>query len=103
MIPMTLGEIAAVVSGRLQGVDPGTTVPGPVHYDSRAVTPGSLFLALPGDHVDGHDYARSAVAAGAVAVIGTRAVDAPAVVVGDGIAALTALAAESARRLSATV
>jgi UDP-N-acetylmuramoyl-tripeptide--D-alanyl-D-alanine ligase len=103
MIPMTLGEVAAVVSGRVRGADPATTVPGPVHYDSRAITPGSLFLALPGEHVDGHDYARSAVASGALAVIASRPVDAPAIEVADGIAALTALAAASARRLSATV
>ncbi len=103
MIPMTLGEIAEVVSGRLRGADPATQVAGPVHYDTRAVTAGSLFLALPGEHVDGHDYARAAVAAGAVAVLASRPVDAPTVEVADGIAALTALAAASARRLSATV
>jgi UDP-N-acetylmuramoyl-tripeptide--D-alanyl-D-alanine ligase len=100
---MTLGEVAAVVSGRLRGADPDTPVPGPVHYDSRSVTPGSLFLALPGEHVDGHEYARAAVASGAVAVIATRPVDPPAIEVADGISALTALAAASARRLSATV
>jgi UDP-N-acetylmuramoyl-tripeptide--D-alanyl-D-alanine ligase len=103
MIPMTLGEIAAVVSGRLRNADPSAVVPGPVHYDSRAVTPGSLFLALPGEHVDGHDYARAAVASGAAAVIASRPVDAPTIEVADGIAALTALASQSARRLPATV
>lgn len=41
-------------------------------FDSRAVAPGSLFVALPGTRVDGHDYIDAAVAAGAVAVLCER-------------------------------
>lgn len=37
--------------------------------DSRAVTPGALFVAVRGTNVDGHDYIGRAVAAGAVAVV----------------------------------
>jgi UDP-N-acetylmuramoyl-L-alanyl-D-glutamate--2,6-diaminopimelate ligase len=37
--------------------------------DSRAVSSGSLFVAVPGDHVDGHDYVASAAGAGAVAAV----------------------------------
>ncbi|HEY2888717.1 MAG TPA: UDP-N-acetylmuramoyl-L-alanyl-D-glutamate--2,6-diaminopimelate ligase [Candidatus Limnocylindrales bacterium] len=37
--------------------------------DSRAARPGSLFVAVPGDHVDGHDYLASAAGAGAVAAV----------------------------------
>ncbi|HEY8180036.1 MAG TPA: Mur ligase domain-containing protein, partial [Candidatus Limnocylindria bacterium] len=37
-------------------------------YDSRAVEPGTLFFAVPGVHVDGHDYVPEAVARGALAV-----------------------------------
>lgn len=37
--------------------------------DSRAVKPNSLFIALDGATVDGHNYIDKAVAAGAVAVI----------------------------------
>jgi UDP-N-acetylmuramoyl-tripeptide--D-alanyl-D-alanine ligase len=62
-----------------------------------------LFLALPGERVDGHDYAAAAVADGAVAVLCTRPVPAPRIEVDDGIAALTALASVVSRRLSATV
>ncbi|BCI87619.1 hypothetical protein NIIDMKKI_28250 [Mycobacterium kansasii] len=40
-----------------------------------------MFLALPGAHVDGHDYAASAAAAGAVAVLAARPVGVPAIVV----------------------
>lgn len=38
-------------------------------YDSRRVSPGDLFFCVPGFKVDGHDFAKSAVDKGAVAVI----------------------------------
>jgi UDP-N-acetylmuramoyl-L-alanyl-D-glutamate--2,6-diaminopimelate ligase len=40
-----------------------------IHYDSRQVTPGSLFFCIEGYNVDGHDYAAMAVEKGAVAVL----------------------------------
>ena len=84
MIPMTLAEIAAAVGGRLVGADPAAVVTGPVEFDSREVGPGGLFVAFAGEKVDGHDFAAAAVAAGAVAVLGTRPVDGvPTVVVDD--------------------
>ncbi len=45
-----------------------------VALDSRAVEPGTLFVAVPGARSDGHDFAEQAAAAGAVAVIGERAI-----------------------------
>lgn len=45
--------------------------------DSRAVTQGSLFFAVPGAHVDGHDFAGDAVARGAAAVVLERRVRLP--------------------------
>ncbi|MDP7012112.1 MAG: Mur ligase family protein, partial [Verrucomicrobiota bacterium] len=41
-------------------------------YDSRQVTPGMVFFALPGENTDGHAYAAEAVARGAVVVVGER-------------------------------
>ena len=40
--------------------------------DSRLATPGSCFIALPGEHADGHDYIADAIAKGAVAIIAQR-------------------------------
>jgi len=46
--------------------------------DSRAVEAGSLFVALRGEHHDGHDYLDAAWAAGAAAVLVDRDTAAPA-------------------------
>jgi UDP-N-acetylmuramoyl-L-alanyl-D-glutamate--2,6-diaminopimelate ligase len=41
-------------------------------YDARAVTPGALFVCVPGLKADGHDFAPEAVAKGAAALIVAR-------------------------------
>jgi len=40
-----------------------------VETDSRSAGPGSLFVALKGERLDGHEYARNAADSGAVAVL----------------------------------
>ena len=40
--------------------------------DSRQATPGSCFIALPGERSDGHEYIADAIARGAIAVIAQR-------------------------------
>jgi len=42
---------------------------GRVETDSRSAGPGSLFVALPGERIDGHVFARKAADAGAQAVL----------------------------------
>ncbi|GAB3152248.1 UDP-N-acetylmuramoyl-tripeptide--D-alanyl-D-alanine ligase [Amycolatopsis stemonae] len=81
MIVLSLAEIADVVGGRLHRADPAAQVTGSVEFDTRKLTPGGLFVALPGEKVDGHDFAAQAVEAGAVAVLAAREVDGPAIVV----------------------
>lgn len=48
-----------------------------VVIDTRQATPGSLFVALRGERVDGHDFLSDAAVAGATAAITSRPVDAP--------------------------
>jgi UDP-N-acetylmuramoyl-L-alanyl-D-glutamate--2,6-diaminopimelate ligase len=43
-----------------------------ITYDSRRVTPGMVFVAIPGGNVDGHDFILNAVERGAAAVICER-------------------------------
>jgi UDP-N-acetylmuramoyl-tripeptide--D-alanyl-D-alanine ligase len=105
VIPLTLAEIATAVAGRLaDGAAPDDEVTGPVVVDSRAVGPGSLFVAIAGERADGHDFAAAAVAAGAVAALTGRSVGAPAVVAPDGdpVAALGRLARHVVAQLPAT-
>ncbi|MFC5830806.1 UDP-N-acetylmuramoyl-tripeptide--D-alanyl-D-alanine ligase [Nonomuraea insulae] len=100
MIPLPLARIAELTSGALSGMaDPRAVVRGPVVIDSRAVEPGSLFVAIKGARVDGHDYAAQAIRAGAVAVLAGRPVEGPAVIVPDTAAALAELAAAQVRTL----
>lgn len=41
-------------------------------YDSRRVTPGALFVALPGENADGHEFVQAAIERGAAAVVVAR-------------------------------
>jgi UDP-N-acetylmuramoyl-tripeptide--D-alanyl-D-alanine ligase len=100
VIPLPLAEVAAAVGGHLaDGAAPDAVVTGAVTADSRRAGAGGLFVALPGDHADGHDYAHDAVDAGAVAVLAARPVGVPAVVVDDPLVALGALAHAVLERL----
>jgi UDP-N-acetylmuramoyl-tripeptide--D-alanyl-D-alanine ligase len=91
VIDLTIAQIADIVDGQLADITPeeaaATRVTGTVEFDSRAVTPGGLFLALPGARSDGHDFAAAAVGAGAVAVLAARPVGVPAVVVPPAVGA----------------
>jgi UDP-N-acetylmuramoyl-tripeptide--D-alanyl-D-alanine ligase len=103
MIPLTLPEIAAIVGGEVDAdTDPATVVSAPAFLDSRRPERDGLFVAIAGEHADGHDYAAAAVDGGAAAVIGSRETGVPTVVVADVEAALQALAAEALRRLRRT-
>ena len=67
-----------------------------IDFDSRAVAPGHVFVAVPGAESDGHDFAESAVAKGAAAVIAERALPrlgVPQILVGSSRSALALAAA----------
>jgi UDP-N-acetylmuramoyl-tripeptide--D-alanyl-D-alanine ligase len=103
MIELTLAQVAAIIRGTLGHANPATRVTGSVEFDSRRVRSGGLFFAFAGEHADGHDHAAAAIRAGAVAAVVTRPVASPHILVGDGRAAMAALATEVARQLTATV
>ena len=52
-----------------------------VTIDSRRCEPGALFVALPGENTDGHNFVAQAFAAGAIAAITDRPVDADCTVI----------------------
>lgn len=64
--------------------------------DSRAVRQGDLFVCIPGERADGHDFARMAAASGAAAILASKPVpdvDIPVFIVPDTTEALGRLAA----------
>ncbi|SDF55654.1 UDP-N-acetylmuramoyl-tripeptide--D-alanyl-D-alanine ligase [Blastococcus aurantiacus] len=103
MIRLTLAEVAELTGGTLTGGGGDATVTGAVTLDSRAVSPGDLFVAVAGERVDGHDFLTAAAAAGAVGALAARPDPAlPCVVVADPVVALGRLAAGVHARLTAT-
>jgi len=99
-VSTTLGALLAAAG--LPPPPPGAAaVPvSGVAYDSRRAVRGSVFVAIPGEHTDGHRHALAAVEAGAVAVLAQRAPEpplpdgTPLVLVPDTQMALAPLAAE---------
>ncbi|MDD6461854.1 MAG: UDP-N-acetylmuramoyl-tripeptide--D-alanyl-D-alanine ligase [Bifidobacteriaceae bacterium] len=107
MMDMTIAEVAQAVDGAVACADEDRVtedgaddagvsgrVITSVCTDSRQVVPGSLFVAIRGERVDGHDFVGTAAAAGAVAALVDHEVDAdvPQIVVQDTVAALGAVA-----------
>lgn len=104
MIPLSLEIAALVTNGHLDAVDDHSShITGPLVFDSREITPGSLFCCLKGKTLDGHDFAAQAVAAGAVAVLAERPVGAPALVVPDVLVAMSQIATRVADAYTGTV
>jgi len=90
---LTTGRIAAVVGGALYG-DEEVEISG-VTVDSRADCVGKMFIALRGEHFDGHDFIRDAVQKKARAVMAERVqeeVGVPFIIVEDSYKALGQLA-----------
>ena len=75
MISATVEEIARVLGAHLAGSGDKAALVTALTADSRAVVPGALFVALRGEHVDGHAYVAAANAAGATAALTKHPVD----------------------------
>jgi UDP-N-acetylmuramoyl-tripeptide--D-alanyl-D-alanine ligase len=104
MIALTAGEVAALCAGRTTSAARLTGVT----IDSRTVSPGDLFVALPGARTDGARFVADALAAGAAAalVAGTPGQGTPGedtISVADPLIALGLIAAEVRRRSQARV
>jgi UDP-N-acetylmuramoyl-tripeptide--D-alanyl-D-alanine ligase len=97
-----LSEIAAVVGGTIHGDDRPV---GGVVTDSRDVRSGDLYVALRGEHVDGHRFVVNAFDHGAGGAMVSRegAYGGPVIVVDDTGRALMALAADARRHMDAVV
>src|SRR6185437_11528920 len=75
VISATVEEIARVLGAQLAGSGDKAAVVTALTSDSRAVVPGALFVALRGEHADGHAYVAAARVAGATAALTRHPVD----------------------------
>ena len=99
-VPSTirLDDLLAATGGRLARPTSVTSITG-ASVDSRRITPGSCYVALRGERMDGHQFVTDALRAGASAALVERAVEVPPeldaalVVVADPLTALHELAA----------
>lgn len=73
-----LKEILAITGGALVSPDAHDATIASISTDTRTLTPGSLFVALPGERFDGHDYLETAATNGARVALVERDVLAPA-------------------------
>lgn len=106
MIEVSLADLAGLLGAEV--VSASTTAGAArisgLAVDSRLVQPGSLFVALPGERVDGHAFVGQAFAAGATAALTARAVPGsagPCLVTDDPLLALGRIARDQVDRGSA--
>jgi UDP-N-acetylmuramoyl-tripeptide--D-alanyl-D-alanine ligase len=103
--PRTLAEVASVVGGTIRGATGSDVVVTSLVVDSRSVSPGAMFVALPGERADGHRFVEAALEKGASAALVRRGWrgPGPVVEVDDPAAGLLELARKERERLGATV
>jgi len=90
MISLRASEIATIVGGVLHGDD--VLITAAPEISSGSCTDGSMFIALKGDRVDGHDFIEDAFSHGALLAVVNRKVAQRCIVVSDVSGALAALA-----------
>lgn len=102
MIALTVSEVCAIVQGEMFATSGAEQVTNVV-VDSHDVTSGSLYVAIVGERVDGHDFAAMAIDKGAVVILAERPLDVPCIVVPDSVRALGELASHARDQLGCTV
>ena len=100
MISLSYREIADAISGKIVGLDPDAITSAEPIIDSRNACPGTFFVALPGERVDGNDFARSAIESGAEFALMNANLGSPAIIVSDVSHALVQLATYVREKMS---
>ena len=102
MLRRDLATWAQDLNANLNGAV-SSAVPQRVVFDSRAIRTGDLFVALQTGQRDGHEFAESAIEAGAVAVLASQPVPVPSIQVPDTLAALQTLGGLHRKSVPGTV
>ena len=98
MIPLSVSEVAEIVGGEAFGALDAIVTREPF-FDSRRAIPGGIFLALKGEHLDGHDFVGDAIKNGGLTALTTRKIGDTCIVVDDVLEAISKLGAEFRKRL----
>ncbi len=99
----TAAEMVQATGGQIKGAS-DWQVSG-LALDNRKTQKGDLFIALAGEHHDGHDYVEAAIDRGAVAALVSREMPSkiPQIIVDNTLTALEGLARHARRRCSAPI
>ena len=106
MSRLTLARFVDAAAGKLRSATPTDELPFIPSTDSRSLRPGQSFVALRGEHYDGHHYIQAALDAGAAALVVDQPEQVPAgvavpVVVVEDTKTAYLLGAAAARRRAA--
>ncbi|MBU3692160.1 MAG: UDP-N-acetylmuramoyl-tripeptide--D-alanyl-D-alanine ligase [Candidatus Nanopelagicaceae bacterium] len=91
MIKMNATQMAQIIEGKLSG-EASLQNETEFKFDSREIKAGDVFLALMGEHADGHDFVNQALQNGAVLSIVSKSVAGAHILVPDVVAAIGKLA-----------
>jgi len=90
MIKISAGELAKILSGKLENLPADTELDQYPVIDSRKAKADTFFVAFKGEQVDGHEFVAQAIKAGAKFALVSKSVDSPSILVSDvGQALLT--------------
>ena len=90
MIKISAGELAKILSGKLENLPADTELDQYPVIDSRKAKAGTFFVAFKGEQVDGHEFVAQAIKSGAKFALVSKSVDSPSILVSDvGQALLT--------------
>lgn len=91
MINLTVEKICQITGGTTN-CDGTTTITQAPVFDSREAKPGSFFLALKGENLDGHQFIKAAISNGAIFGLTSKEVSEPHIRVPDVLKALGEIA-----------
>jgi len=90
MIKISAGELAKILSGKLENLPADTELDQYPVIDSRKAKAGTFFVAFKGEQLDGHEFVAQSIKSGAKFALVSKSVDSPSILVSDvGQALLT--------------
>lgn len=94
MITISIKELQRIVDGQIIAIENKTILINQICTDSRQITAGCLFIALSGEHFDGHHFVKQSIELGAIAVLVSHKIDSaiPQIIVKDTHRALGQIA-----------